>query len=67
MQKLINDPDNYVDEMLDGMVSAYPERLTRVDDTKVLTRDSLIDGKVGIVEQQPGKCLPHQPLMNWIH
>ncbi|CCC40799.1 dihydroxyacetone kinase subunit DhaK [Haloquadratum walsbyi] len=49
MQKLINDPDNYVDEMLDGMVSAYPERLTRVDDTKVLTRDSLIDDKVGIV------------------
>ncbi|ERG92560.1 MAG: dihydroxyacetone kinase, DhaK subunit [Haloquadratum walsbyi J07HQW1] len=49
MQKLINDPDDYVDEMLDGMVSAYPERLTRIDDTKVLTRNSLIDGKVGIV------------------
>jgi len=26
MRKLINDPDEYVDEMLQGMVAAYPDR-----------------------------------------
>jgi len=35
MKKLINDPDDVVDEMLDGMTAAYPDRLRRLPDTQV--------------------------------
>ena len=44
MKKLINDPDDVVDEMLDGMTAAHPDRLSRLPDTQVLVRD---DGPVG--------------------
>jgi len=30
MKKLINDPDDVVDEMLDGMIAAYPDRFRRL-------------------------------------
>jgi len=33
MKKLINDPDDVVDEMLEGMVAAHPDRLRRLPDT----------------------------------
>ncbi|MFC5134852.1 MULTISPECIES: dihydroxyacetone kinase subunit DhaK [Haloferacaceae] len=50
MKKLINDPDDVVDEMLDGMTAAHPDRLRRLPDTQVLVReDAPLDGKVGIV------------------
>src|SRR6056297_1146392 len=50
MKKLINDPDDVVDEMLDGMVAAYPDQVRRLSDTNVLVRDdATVDGKVGIV------------------
>ena len=50
MKKLINDPDDVVDEMLDGMTAAYPDRLRRLDGTQVLVRDDgPVDEKVGIV------------------
>ena len=49
MKKLINEPDAYVDEMLQGMVAAYPDRVRRVDGTDVLVRaDAPVEGKVGI-------------------
>ena len=31
MKKLINGVDNIVDEMLDGMICAYPQYLKRLD------------------------------------
>ncbi|MFC6757639.1 MULTISPECIES: dihydroxyacetone kinase subunit DhaK [Haloarcula] len=59
MKKLINDPDNVVDEMLDGMVAAYPDQVRRLPDTKVLVRDDApVDGKVGIVS---GGGSGHEP------
>ncbi|MBX0294681.1 dihydroxyacetone kinase subunit DhaK [Haloarcula nitratireducens] len=59
MKKLINDPDDVVDEMLDGMVAAHPDRFRRLPDTKVLVRsDAPVDGKVGIVS---GGGSGHEP------
>jgi dihydroxyacetone kinase-like protein len=59
MKKLINDPSDYVDEMLDGMVAGYPDRLRRLDGTKVLVRsDAPVDGKVAVVS---GGGSGHEP------
>ncbi|NHN49633.1 dihydroxyacetone kinase subunit DhaK [Halostella sp. JP-L12] len=59
MKKLINDPEDVVDEMLDGMVAAYPDRVRRLDGTKVLVRaDAPVDGKVGVVS---GGGSGHEP------
>ena len=58
MKKLINDPDDVVDEMLDGMTAAYPE-MRRLPDTQVLVRDDApVDGKVGVVS---GGGSGHEP------
>jgi len=59
MKKLINEPADVVDEMLDGMVAAYPDDLRRLDGTKVLVRDGApVDGKVGLVS---GGGSGHEP------
>ncbi len=59
MKKLINDPDDVVDEMLDGMISAYPDRIRRLPDTQVIVRDDApVDGKVGVVS---GGGSGHEP------
>ncbi|SFG76763.1 dihydroxyacetone kinase, N-terminal domain [Halopelagius inordinatus] len=59
MKKLINDPSDYVDEMLDGMVAAYPDRVRRLDGTKVLVRaDGPVEGKVAVVS---GGGSGHEP------
>jgi dihydroxyacetone kinase-like protein len=59
MKKLINDPEDVVDEMLDGMVAAYPDRLRRLEDIEVLVReDAPVEGKVGIVS---GGGSGHEP------
>jgi len=59
MKKLINDPEAVVDEMLEGMIAAYPGQLRRLDDTEVLVRaDAPVSGKVGIVS---GGGSGHEP------
>ncbi len=59
MKKLINDPEDVVDEMLEGMLAAYPDRLRRLDGTEVLVRaDAPVDGKVGLVS---GGGSGHEP------
>jgi dihydroxyacetone kinase-like protein len=59
MKKLINDPEDVVDEMLDGMISAHPDRLRRLPDTQVVVReDHPVDGKVGVVS---GGGSGHEP------
>ena len=59
MKKLINDPDDVVDEMLEGMVAAHPDRLRRLPDTQVVVRDGgPLDGKVGVVS---GGGSGHEP------
>src|SRR6056297_1993370 len=59
MKKLINDPADVVDEMLEGMVAAYPDRLRRLEGNEVLVRaDAPVDGKVGVVS---GGGSGHEP------
>jgi dihydroxyacetone kinase len=49
MQKLINRPDDFVEEMLEGVLVAYPGRLRRADDPRAIVRaDAPVAGKVGI-------------------
>ena len=45
MKKMINNPDNIVDEMLNGMVAAHPDYVKRVDGCDVLVRANGSQGK----------------------
>ncbi|WP_435157239.1 dihydroxyacetone kinase subunit DhaK [Haladaptatus sp. DFWS20] len=59
MKKLINEPSAVVDEMLDGMVSAHPDEIRRLPDSKVLVRrNAPIAGKVAVVS---GGGSGHEP------
>jgi hypothetical protein len=59
MKKLINDAETVVDEMLDGMVAAYPDSVRRLPDTQVLVRDDAPgDDKVAVVS---GGGSGHEP------
>ena len=59
MKKLLNDPADAVDEMLEGMMAAYPNHFRRLDGTEVLVRaDAPLDGKVGLVS---GGGSGHEP------
>jgi phosphoenolpyruvate---glycerone phosphotransferase subunit DhaK len=51
MKKILNDPNAYVDEMLDGLCAAHPESYRRLGDSgRVIARaDGPVAGKVGIV------------------
>jgi dihydroxyacetone kinase len=51
MKKLLNDAEQFVDEMLDGLLLAHPDLLkAAADDRRALVRaDAPLDGKVGIV------------------
>ncbi len=51
MKKLLNDPDRFVDEMLEGLLIAHPQLLKPAsDDMRALVRaDAPLAGKVGIV------------------
>lgn len=59
MKKVINNPENVVEEMLKGIVMAYPEYLRKIDGFDVLVRkNSPIEGKVAIVS---GGGSGHEP------
>lgn len=51
MKKLLNNPVNYVNEMLEGLVAAHPEFYRRTGDAgRIIVRpDAPVKGKVGIV------------------
>lgn len=50
MQKIFNDPQSVVDEMLEGFVKAHPELIGTTENERVLKfKDAPIRGKVGIV------------------
>jgi dihydroxyacetone kinase len=49
MQKLINHPENFVEEMLEGILRAHPTELKRGEDPRaVLRADAPVIGKVAI-------------------
>jgi dihydroxyacetone kinase-like protein len=50
MQRIVNDPDQVVEDMLRGFVAAYPDVVAPTDNPRVLRyRNAPISGKVGIV------------------
>jgi dihydroxyacetone kinase len=59
-EKLINSTEDVVDEMLDGMLSAYPYHLKRAPNTKrtVMLADAPVKGKVGIIKGGGSGHLP---------
>ncbi len=57
MKKIINDPENIVDEMLTGMVMAHPE-ITRVEGSNVLIRKEKKKDKVTLIS---GGGSGHEP------
>jgi phosphoenolpyruvate---glycerone phosphotransferase subunit DhaK len=49
MQKLINRPDDFVDEMLEGILAAHPDQLRRAADPRAIVRsDAPVKDKVAI-------------------
>ncbi|GAA0363170.1 dihydroxyacetone kinase subunit DhaK [Bacillus horti] len=59
MKKLVNDPNQVVEEMLDGMVAAHGTKLKRLQNTSVLVRaDAPVQGKVALVS---GGGSGHEP------
>ncbi|MBY8916590.1 dihydroxyacetone kinase subunit DhaK [Nitratireductor sp. L1-7-SE] len=49
MKKILNDPQNYVDEMLDGLVAAHPEIYAKPAHRIIVRSGEKTKGKVGIV------------------
>lgn len=51
MKKLINDPSAFVDEMLDGILTAHPDQLKAAgaDRRSIVRADAPVPGQVGIV------------------
>ncbi|MED0716164.1 MAG: dihydroxyacetone kinase subunit DhaK [Bacillaceae bacterium] len=59
MKKLINDPNQVVEDMLAGMVAAHSNRMKRLPNTNVIVRkEAPIQGKVGLVS---GGGSGHEP------
>lgn len=59
MKKIINDPNETVQEMLEGLVMAYPQKLQRLAETTVVMRKNVpVTGKVGLVS---GGGSGHEP------
>ena len=51
MKKIINNPDHFVDEMIEGIILAHPNKLkTPGDDLRIMVRsDAPVKGQVGII------------------
>jgi dihydroxyacetone kinase-like protein len=49
MQRILNNPDNIVDEMLGGFVKAHPDIVALTNNPRVLKRADMPSGRVGIV------------------
>lgn len=59
MKKLINNPENVVRDMIEGMVLAHPKKVKNLPDTTVLVRaDAPVAGKVALVS---GGGSGHEP------
>lgn len=58
MKKIINNPDNVVDEMVHGIAKASPEKLQIIEDSTVVARKNFTEGKVGLIS---GGGSGHEP------
>ena len=59
VKKVINEPENIVDEVLDGLVLASHGALTRTPGSRVVARRDIPEGKVGLVV---GGGSGHEPM-----
>ena len=60
MRKIINAPENFVPEVIDGLILAYGDRLKTLDDEQrvILRKNPAKPGKVGIVTAGGSGHLP---------
>ena len=59
MKKIINNPEDIVDQMLDGLLKANKDKIIRIKDTNVIARkDAPIEDKVGLIS---GGGSGHEP------
>ena len=59
MKKIINNQEDIVDQMLDGLVKANKDKIIRIEDTNVIARkDTPVEGKVGLIS---GGGSGHEP------
>ncbi|SHE73546.1 dihydroxyacetone kinase DhaK subunit [Thermoanaerobacter uzonensis DSM 18761] len=59
MKKLINNPNDVVKEMIEGLLAAHPSYLRKLDNINVIVRkDAPVEGKVGLVS---GGGSGHEP------
>ncbi|EMT39095.1 dihydroxyacetone kinase subunit DhaK [Thermoanaerobacter brockii subsp. lactiethylicus] len=59
MKKLINNPNDVVKEMIEGLLAAHPSYLRKLDNIDVIVRkDAPVEGKVGLVS---GGGSGHEP------
>ena len=49
MQRILNDPDNIVDEMLKGFLKAHSDIVEATDNPRVAKAKNIPEGKVGVV------------------
>ena len=75
MKKVMNDPADYVDEMLDGLCAAHPDYFAQPEKRVITRAGGAVAGKVGIVtgggsghlpvftgynRPWPARCLRHR-------
>ena len=58
MKKLINDPNNVLNDMIDGIVAAYPEYVKKLEGFNVIVRNEKKKNKVALVS---GGGSGHEP------
>ncbi len=58
MKKIINSPENVVDEMLEGFVKAHPQYVKKLENLNVIVRSNPKTGKVALVS---GGGSGHEP------
>ncbi len=59
LKKIINNPEHVVEDMLNGIVAAYPNQLKRIENTTVIARkDAPVPNKVGLIS---GGGSGHEP------
>ena len=49
MQRILNNPDDVVDEMLQGFLKAHPDIVEATEDGRVVRAKQIPEGKVGVI------------------
>lgn len=49
IKKFINDPEDIVSDMIEGLLKAYSNKLRKLDNGNVIARKEMTEGKVGVI------------------